>query len=69
MTTSSKELGQEALEIVHRRVAEAPITKPVTPEVGEAGVVIVATPAITVQMPVPTAGALPERVVIVELQI
>jgi hypothetical protein len=69
IVTSSEELAQEPLDIVQRRVTEVPTTSPLTPEVGEAGVVIVATPATTVQRPVPTTGALPASVVIVELQI
>jgi len=62
MTTSSTEAAQAGLAIVHRKVAEAPIVKPVMPEVGEEGVVIVAVPANTVQVPVPTVGGFPAKV-------
>ena len=41
--------------IVHTKVF-TPVVKPVTPEVGEAGVVTVAVPAVTVQTPVPITG-------------
>jgi hypothetical protein len=50
------------LEIVHRKVAVLPAVMPVTPEVAEVAVVIVAVPLTTLQVPVPTVGALPERV-------
>ncbi|MGQ0828816.1 MAG: hypothetical protein ACT4ON_10520, partial [Bacteroidota bacterium] len=53
ITTSSKLFPHPPLEIVHRSVTEAPTVKPVTVEVGEAGVVMVAVPANTVQVPVP----------------
>lgn len=43
-----------------------PIFNPVTPEVGEVGVVTIAPPEITVQFPVPTDGALPLRVEVEE---
>ena len=68
MTTSSVEGEQGALEIVHLNVADAPITNPVTPEVGDEGVVIVAVPETTDQFPVPTVGVLPANVVVVTLQ-
>ena len=42
-----------------------PKDSPVTPEVGEAGVVIVAPPAITVQAPVPTVAVFPAKVAVV----
>jgi len=67
MITSSEEEAQTPLVMVHRRVAEAPTVKPVIPEVGEEGVVIVAVPANTVQVPVPTAGVFPAKVAVVTL--
>ena len=53
--------------IVHTNVF-TPVVNPVTPEVGEAGVVTVAVPAVTVQAPVPTVGVFAANVA-VELQI
>ena len=50
--------------IVHSKVF-VPVVKPVTPEVGDAGVVTVAPPAITVQTPVPDVGVLPDNVAVV----
>ena len=47
--------------IVHTNVF-TPVVKPVTPEVGEAGVVTVAVPAVTVQTPVPIIGVLAAKV-------
>ena len=58
---SSVEGAQVPFEIVHRKVF-TPIVKPVTPEVGEVGVVIVALPEITVHIPVPTSGLFPASV-------
>lgn len=57
--------AQGALLMVHTRVAEVPGTSPVTPEVGEAGVVMVAVPALTDQSPVPKAGVLADKLVVV----
>ena len=51
------------LDDVQRNVAE-PTTKPVTAEVAEDGVVMLAAPEISVQLPVPTVGVLPARVVV-----
>jgi hypothetical protein len=68
ITISSVELAHEPLLVVQRRVADAPTVKPVRPEVGDAGVVIVATPAITLHTPVPTAGVFPANVAVVRLQ-
>ena len=47
ITTSSAEDGQEPFVIVHLSVAEEPATSPVTPEVGEEGVVTVAAVSYT----------------------
>ena len=41
-----------------------PVVNPVTPDVGEAGVVTVAVPAVTVQSPVPVVGVLPASVAV-----
>lgn len=60
MRTSSVEAAQGALEMVHLNV-QAP-ARPVSPEVGELGVVIVPVPEINVHNPVPTAGVFPARV-------
>ena len=47
---------------VQRRVAGVPAVTPVTPDVGEEGVVIVAVPLTTLQTPVPTLALLPASV-------
>ena len=67
MITSSTDAAQTGLVMVQRRVADAPTVNPVTPEVGDAGVVMVAVPANTVQVPVPTAATLPAKVALVTL--
>lgn len=61
MVMSSIEGGQVPLVIVHLKVL-MPILKPLTLEVGEPGVVTVAPPVITVQVPVPTIGLFPASV-------
>ena len=66
--TSSVEGVQGALDIVQRRVAVPGTAKPVTPEVGEVGVVMVAVPETTDHTPVPTAGVLPANVAVVTPQ-
>ena len=63
--TSSVEGVQGGLEIVHRKVAVPGTAKPVTPEVGEEGVVMVAVPETTDHTPVPTVGVLAAKVVVV----
>ena len=50
--------------IVQRNVL-APTDKPVTPDVGELGVVTEPDPAMTVHAPVPTVGVLPAKVAVV----
>jgi len=64
MVISSVDGVQTPLEVVHRNVL-TPVLKPVTPEVGEEGVVTTPVPAITVQVPVPTAGVFPASVEVV----
>ena len=64
MMTVSLEAGQVAFVIVHTNVF-APTDNPVTPEVGELGVVTVELPAMTVHAPVPTDGVFPARVAVV----
>lgn len=68
IVTSSVELAQAPFAMVHLRVAEAPTTSPVTAELAEEGVVIVAVPETTDQVPTPEEGAFPSRVVLVTLQ-
>ena len=65
MVTVSFEAGQIPLLIVHTNVF-APTDKPVTPDVGSLGVVTVELPAMTVHAPVPTLGAFPASVAVVE---
>ena len=67
ITTSSVEEAQTPLDIVQRRVEEAPMVRPVTPDVGEAGVVTVAVPETTDQAPVPVPGVLAANVAVVVL--
>ncbi len=64
IVTVSFDDGQVPLLIVHTNEF-APTDNPVTPDVGELGVVTVALPAITVQVPDPTVGVLPARVAVV----
>jgi hypothetical protein len=68
ITTSSVEGVQGVLEIVHRKVAVPGTAKPVTPDVGEPGLVIVAVPETTVHNPVPVTGVLPAKVAVVTPQ-
>ena len=56
---------QVPLLIVHTNVF-TPVVKPVTPEVGEVGVVTVAVPAVTVQTPVPITGVFAAKVAVGE---
>ena len=69
MVTSSVEFVQNPLLIVHLNVALAPIVKPVRPLVSDAGVVIVAVPAVTVHKPVPIVAVLPANVAVLLLHI
>ena len=61
-TTSSVDAGQLPLVIVQRKVALVPAGTPVTPELAEDAVVIVAVPLTTVQVPVPVVGTFPASV-------
>src|SRR5713101_8017058 len=63
MVTVSFEAGHVAFVIVQTNVL-APTDNPVTPDVGEPGVVTVALPAITVHAPAPTVGAFPAKVAV-----
>ena len=51
--------------MVQRRFAVPETANPVTSDVGEDGVVMVAVPETTVQVPVPTVGLLPAKVAMV----
>ena len=64
IVTSSVDGVQTPFEMVHRNVL-TPTDNPVTPDVGEVGVVTVAPPAITVHAPVPTVGVFPASVAVV----
>jgi len=68
ITTSSVEGAQGLLAIVQRSVAVPGTAKPVTPEVGEEGVVTVAVPDTTVHVPEPLEGVLPASVAVVAPQ-
>jgi hypothetical protein len=67
IVTSSKESGQTPFDIVHCNTADEPATSPVTPDVGDVGLEMVAVPEETVHCPLPIAGLLPSRVVVVTL--
>ena len=56
--------GQGGLSIVHWKVLE-PIARPVTPDVGEDGVVTVPVPLIKVHVPVPVVGVFAASVAVV----
>jgi len=64
MVTSSNDGVQDPLVLVQRNVF-APTARFVTPLVGEAGVVTVAPPAITVHAPMPVVIVLPANVAVV----
>jgi hypothetical protein len=64
ITTSSVEAVQGALDMVQRNVAVPFKANPVTPDVAEAGLVIVAVPEINDHAPVPTIGVLPANVAV-----
>jgi hypothetical protein len=63
ITTVEVDGGHVPLEIVHWKEL-TPNPKPVIPEVGEVGVVIVPLPDIKVHSPVPTIGAFPAKVAV-----
>ena len=60
--TSSEVDGQGTFEIVHLSTALVPTGTPVTPEVGEVGVVMLAVPLTSVHRPLPDVGVLPAKV-------
>ena len=64
ITTSSCESAQRPFNNVQRKVF-GPTPKPVTPEVGLVGVVIVPVPLTRVQVPPPVVGVLPAKVAVV----
>ena len=68
ITTSSNESAQGTLEIVQRKVAVPNTAKPVTPELYNVLLVMVAVPETTVHKPVPTPGLLPANVAVVTSQ-
>ena len=68
ISTSSVELMHVPFEIVHLKMTVSPKTSPVTPDVGDKGVVIVAVPDTNDHVPDPTAGVFPARVADVILQ-
>ena len=60
ITTSSVDIAQTPFVMVHLNVF-APTPKPVSPDVGVDGVVIVPVPVIKVHAPVPINGVFPAR--------
>ena len=59
-------LGVQVPLVIVQTNVFTPVVKPVTPLVGLDGVVTVAVPAVTVQSPVPTVGALAANVAVGE---
>ena len=68
-TTSSVEAVQAPLLIVQRSVTLVPAGTPLTADVAELALSIVAVPLTTDQLPVPTAGVLPDKVKLPLLQL
>jgi hypothetical protein len=64
MITGSLAEGHGAFEIVHVNVL-APTPRPVTPEVGDVGVVMLPEPPVSVHTPVPVTGVFPASVAVV----
>ena len=58
--------GEHVAFVIVQTKLFAPTDNPVTPDVGEPGVVTIALPDITVHAPVPTAGVFPASVAVVE---
>ena len=65
MFTVSRVVGQVPLVIIHSNML-SPTLSPVTPEVGEVGLVIVGLPLSTDHVPEPGDGVFPARVAVVE---
>ena len=61
-TTLSVEAVHDPLDIVHVKVALLPAVMPVTPDVAEEALVMLAVPLATVHVPLPTEAALPDKV-------
>ncbi len=64
ITTSSCESAQRPFNKVQRNVL-GPTPRPVTPEVGLVGVVMVPVPLTKVQVPPPVVGVFPAKVAVV----
>lgn len=64
IVTVDVEAAQGGFEIVHMNTF-GPTPNPVTPEVGDDGVVIVPAPLTNVQAPVPAVGVFPASVALV----
>ena len=67
-TTSSVDV-QAPLVMVHLKVILVPAVTPVTPEVGEVGVVTVPVPLTLLHAPVPVVGVFPASVNVVVLHL
>ena len=60
----SSDVGVQTPLVIVQRNVFTPIVKPVTPDVGDVGVVTVAPPVMTVHAPIPIPGALPASVAV-----
>jgi len=67
VSVTSSNVLQVPLTMVQRNTAGIPVGTPVTVDASEFGLVIVAVPLCTVQVPVPTDAALPAKVKLVLL--
>ena len=59
-------LGVQVPLLIVQTNVFTPVVKPVTPDVGEVGVVTTPVPAVTVHAPVPIAGVLAASVAVAE---
>ena len=66
--TDELEVGHDPSVIIQIKTALVPTGTPVTADVGDDGIAIVAVPLNTVHKPVPTDGVLPAKVKFPELQ-
>jgi len=62
VSVTSSNVLQVPLTMVQRNTAGVPVGTPVTVDVAKFGLMIVAVPLCTVQVPVPTDAALPAKI-------